>query len=137
MTHPRIEKTAFLALLLAAVPALAAHAPAWVESEVKAAESDLTALRHKLHAVGTKNAPTAVLGILNPEKKDTILLRADIDALPIKERTGLPYASQVKGTYWAAKAWTSPTCADMTPTWRCFSPPRRFSPSTRRTCPAA
>ncbi len=127
MTHPRIEKTAFLALLLAAVPALAAHAPAWVESEVKAAESDLTALRHKLHAmpelgnqevktqaeivrilkeagietvVGTKNAPTAVLGILNPEKKDTILLRADIDALPIKERTGLPYASQVKGTYW-------------------------------------
>ena len=77
------------------MPALAAHAPAWVESEVKAAESDLTALRHKLQAmpelgnqevktqaeivrilkeagietvVGTKNAPTAVLGILNPEK---------------------------------------------------------------------
>ena len=51
MTHPRIEKTAFLALLLAALPALAAQAPAWVESEVKAAESDLTALRHKLHAM--------------------------------------------------------------------------------------
>ena len=51
MTHPRIEKTAFLALFLAAVPALAAQAPAWVESEVKAAESDLTALRHKLHAM--------------------------------------------------------------------------------------
>lgn len=32
MTHPRIEKTAFLALLLAAMPALAAQAPAWVET---------------------------------------------------------------------------------------------------------
>ena len=51
MTHPRIEKTAFLALLLAALPALAAQAPAWVESEVKATESDLTAPRHKLHAM--------------------------------------------------------------------------------------
>ena len=28
----------------------------------------------------------------------TVMLRADMDALPIKEATGLPYASNVTGT---------------------------------------
>ena len=43
---------------------------------------------------GTQNAPTAVIGIINEGKGNAIGLRADIDALPITERTGLPYASQ-------------------------------------------
>ncbi len=48
---------------------------------------------------GTQNAPTAVIGIINEGKDNAIGLRADIDALPITERTGLPYASQEKGLY--------------------------------------
>lgn len=44
---------------------------------------------------------TGVLGYLpatsNPDKASTIALRADMDALPIKEKTGKPYASQTDG----------------------------------------
>lgn len=41
---------------------------------------------------------TGVIGIINPEKsKKTILLRADIDALPQDEKTGLDFSSTHKG----------------------------------------
>src|SRR5690606_2237032 len=36
-----------------------------------------------------------VVGVLNNGNGPTMLVRADMDALPIKEETGLPYASQV------------------------------------------
>jgi amidohydrolase len=36
-----------------------------------------------------------VVGILKNGKGPTVLLREDIDALPVEERTGLPYASKV------------------------------------------
>ncbi|WP_254901913.1 M20 metallopeptidase family protein [Salmonella enterica] len=48
---------------------------------------------------GWKNAPTAVIGIINPDKKNTIALRTELDALPIKENTGLPFASTMTGKY--------------------------------------
>ena len=51
MTHPRFQKNTFFALLLAAVPALAADAPAWLAAELKASAQQLTELRHKLHAM--------------------------------------------------------------------------------------
>lgn len=42
--------------------------------------------------------PTAVIGILNEERSEKgVALRADIDALPIIEKTNLPYASRRKG----------------------------------------
>lgn len=37
-----------------------------------------------------------VVGVLKNGQGPTVLFRADIDALPIKEETGLPYASHVK-----------------------------------------
>jgi hippurate hydrolase len=37
---------------------------------------------------------TGVVGILRTGPGPTVLLRADMDALPVKEETGLPYASQ-------------------------------------------
>lgn len=41
---------------------------------------------------------SSIVGIINPEKKHfTIGLRADLDALPITEQTGLPYKSQLEG----------------------------------------
>src|SRR5579859_2469348 len=41
---------------------------------------------------------TGVVGILRNGDGLTVMLRADMDALPIKEATGLPYASTVTGT---------------------------------------
>jgi len=41
---------------------------------------------------------TGVVGVLRNGEGPTVLLRADMDALPIKETTGLPYASNKTGT---------------------------------------
>src|SRR3954447_26814969 len=38
---------------------------------------------------------TGVVGMLHNGDGPTVLLRADIDALPVREQTGLPYASAV------------------------------------------
>ena len=36
-----------------------------------------------------------VVGVLRNGKGPTVLLRTDLDALPVEEKTGLPYASKV------------------------------------------
>lgn len=105
---------------------------------VKAETAAMTALRHDLHAhpelgnqevrtqkviadflkaagvdevvVGWKDAPTAVIGILNPKKGNAVGLRADIDALPITERTGLPFASKARGVFWGKDTDVSHMC---------------------------
>lgn len=41
---------------------------------------------------------TGVVGLLKNGEGPCILLRADMDGLPVKEKTGLPYASQQTGT---------------------------------------
>src|SRR3954452_14785671 len=41
---------------------------------------------------------TGVVGLLRNGDGATVLLRADMDALPIEESTGLPYASKASGT---------------------------------------
>src|SRR5690606_37605203 len=41
---------------------------------------------------------TGVVAILQNGEGPTVLLRADIDALPVEEATGLPYASTVRAT---------------------------------------
>lgn len=41
---------------------------------------------------------TGVVGLLRNGDGPTVLLRADMDALPMKENTGLPYASTKRGT---------------------------------------
>jgi amidohydrolase len=46
---------------------------------------------------GVPNAPTATIAWLGDTSKPCIVLRADIDALPIEERTALPYASTHPG----------------------------------------
>src|SRR5690606_17198994 len=38
---------------------------------------------------------TGVVGLLRNGEGPTVMVRADMDALPIEERTGLPYASTV------------------------------------------
>ena len=48
--------------------------------------------------VTTRVGKTGVVGILHNGAGPTVMLRADMDALPIKEATGLPYASTVTAT---------------------------------------
>ena len=41
---------------------------------------------------------TGVIGVLRNGEGQTVLMRADMDALPVKENTGLPYASTLTAT---------------------------------------
>src|SRR4051794_8959349 len=41
---------------------------------------------------------TGVVGVLTNGDGPVVLLRADMDALPVREATGLPYASEVTST---------------------------------------
>ncbi len=41
---------------------------------------------------------TGVVGLLRNGVGPTVMLRGDMDALPVKEQTGLDYASQAIGT---------------------------------------
>lgn len=45
------------------------------------------------YELGPADAPTATFAIIGDRSKPCVALRADIDALPITEETGLPYAS--------------------------------------------
>src|SRR5690606_32698936 len=45
--------------------------------------------------VTEKVGGTGVVGLLKNGEGPTILIRADMDALPVVEQTGLPYASKV------------------------------------------
>lgn len=53
-------------------------------------------LRALGYEVTTGVGQTGVVGLLRNGEGPTVMLRADMDALPIEEATGLPYASKVK-----------------------------------------
>lgn len=55
-------------------------------------------LRAAGYEVTTGVGKTGVVGLLRDGDGPTIMLRADMDALPVKEATGLPYASSVTAT---------------------------------------
>jgi hippurate hydrolase len=55
-------------------------------------------LRAAGYEVTTGVGKTGVVGLLRNGNGPTVMLRADVDALPVKEATGLPYASTVTTT---------------------------------------
>lgn len=55
-------------------------------------------LRAAGYEVTTGVGKTGVVGLLRNGDGPTIMLRADMDALPVKEATGLPYASSATAT---------------------------------------
>ncbi len=68
--------------------------------EFKTAEKIATHLRSLGLEVQTGVAKTGVVGILKGGKPGPVVaLRADIDALPVKERVAIPFASKAEGEY--------------------------------------
>src|SRR6185437_516571 len=55
-------------------------------------------LRGAGYEVTTGVGNTGVVGLLRNGAGPTVMLRADMDALPVEEATGVPYASKVKAT---------------------------------------
>jgi amidohydrolase len=66
--------------------------------ETRTAEIAAHHLKANGFEVTTGVGKTGVVGILRNGEGPTVMLRADMDALPIKEATGLPYASAVTTT---------------------------------------
>ena len=68
--------------------------------------SDIAAkhLRDAGYDVTTGVGKTGVVGLLHNGDGPVVMLRADMDALPVKEATGLPYASTVTATDRSGKA---------------------------------
>lgn len=113
------------ALLMAATPAAAAVPLATVEAQVKAVEPKVIGWRRDIHQnpelgnrevrtaalvaahlrklgfeVREKVGVTGVIGVLKGGRPGGVVaLRADMDALPVTEATGLPFASRVTSTY--------------------------------------
>jgi len=65
--------------------------------EVKTAPKVAEQLRAAGFEVTTGVGGTGVVGVLNNGSGPTLLLRTELDALPVQEQTGLPYASQEPG----------------------------------------
>lgn len=61
--------------------------------------------------VRTNVAVTGVVGILKGSKPGPVVaLRADMDALPVEERTNVPYASKAKGIYNGQETYVMHAC---------------------------
>lgn len=113
-----------LALAVSTV-SLASESTEWVKSAALQVAPEVIALRHQIHQhpelgnqefetstlvaehlkalgmeVRTGIANTGVIGVLKGGKPGPVMaLRADMDALPVQETTGLPYASVAKAQY--------------------------------------
>ena len=117
MPHPLLRPIVFFSCLTVTLPAAPALKPL-VAAKVNAEYDSLEAIYKHLHAhpelsfmevdtaallakelralgfeVTEKVGNTGVVGVLKNGPGPTVLVRADMDALPIKEATGLPYAS--------------------------------------------
>ena len=65
--------------------------------EERTASKAAERLRNEGYTVATGIGRTGVVGILENGAGPTVMLRADMDALPLREQTGLAYASSATG----------------------------------------
>ena len=63
--------------------------------ETRTADLAAQRLRDDGYEVTTKVGKTGVVGLLRNGDGPTVMLRADMDALPVEEATGLPYTSKI------------------------------------------
>jgi metal-dependent amidase/aminoacylase/carboxypeptidase family protein len=66
--------------------------------EKRTAQIAADRLRTDGYEVKAEVGKTGVVGLLRNGDGPTIVLRADMNALPVKEATGLPYASNITAT---------------------------------------
>ena len=85
--------------------------PELSNSEVRTAALVAAHLKKLGFEVRTGVAKTGVVGVLKGGKPGGVVaLRADMDALPVVEQTGLPFASKVKATYNGAEVGVMHAC---------------------------
>ena len=102
--HPTSSSGKALAGLQSLLPDLEAlytdlHAhPELSMQESRTANLVADRLRAAGYDVTTRVGKTGVVGLLRNGDGPAIMLRADMDALPVEEMTGLPYASKAKAT---------------------------------------
>ncbi len=53
---------------------------------------------------------TGVVGLLRNGNGPTVMVRTELDALPMEEKTGLPYASKVKTNYQGKESFVAHSC---------------------------
>lgn len=97
-TSPLGKALAGLQSLLPEVEALYTDVHAHPElsmQESRTANLAETRLRAAGYEVTTGVGKTGVVGLLRNGDGPTVMLRADMDALPVEEMTGLPYASKI------------------------------------------
>src|ERR1700684_3489625 len=98
------KPTAILASLATLLPELEAvykdiHAhPELSMQETRTAQIAADHLKANGFEVTTGVGKTGVVGVLRNGEGPTVMMRADMDALPIREATGLPYASTASAT---------------------------------------
>ena len=103
-TTPSSASTPALQHLGALLPKLEAlykdvHAhPELSMQETRTAGLAAEGLRASGFEVATGVGRTGVVGVLRNGDGPTVMLRADMDALPVEEATGVPYASTVTAT---------------------------------------
>lgn len=74
--------------------------PELANEEVRTSRLVAEYLRQLGFEVRSQIAHTGVVGVLRGARPGGVVaLRADMDALPVQERTGLPYASKARGVY--------------------------------------
>lgn len=76
--------------------------------ELKTSERLAKELRGLGYAVTRNIAKTGLVGTLRNGEGPTLLIRADMDALPVEEKTGLPYASKARQVN--LDKWRCPSC---------------------------
>jgi amidohydrolase len=98
------DPTPVLAGLDALAPDLTAFYRELHQSPELSLQEEKTAgkLAERMRALGFEVTPKVgghgVVAVLRNGKGPTVLLRTDMDGLPVEEKTGLPYASQMKTT---------------------------------------
>lgn len=78
--------------------------------EVNTAKKLAKVLRELGFDVADGIGKTGVVGLLRNGAGPTIMVRTELDALPMEEKTGLPYASKVKTNYLGKETFVAHSC---------------------------
>src|SRR5262245_30221547 len=136
---PRVAALSLVAVLASpslAAPPKASDLGARIDREVEKVTPEMVEIRHRIHQnpelgnretetaalvaerlralgleVRTGIAKTGVVGILKGGKPGSVVaVRADIDALPVTEESGLPFKSTKRGTYLGQEVGIAHAC---------------------------